>query len=422
MQARTFEDKTFLELLQSTAVYRLCASKWLADWTPSIIRAGKAAYLERPMYWFIRHTIFKQFCGGENLEEVKEVASRLAEKNVKIMLDYAAEPDISPSHTSAPQAADLAGFYYDRVRDNTFFAIDAVAGTVGSVVSVKTTGLFRNNVLEELTKALGQNGSQTDFRASNFYAAYEVGRQRLQDICNYAKKKDVGLAIDAEQSFVQDAIDHIALDVMRCHNAISTSKRPLVINTYQLYRKDGLVRLKLHLEESRKLGFHFGAKLVRGAYVVGERIWAEEYGHECPIFDSAQESHKQYDDTIEAIFTYISSLQPSDRRKFAIIFATHNFDSLRKAAGLFRDNIARLQQADISFAQLYGMSDATSFSLAEAGYPVYKYLPFGPVPEVVPYLIRRAQENSSVFQLAQSDATLMRTEMRRRLWNSSPNN
>ncbi|PJF18836.1 Proline dehydrogenase [Paramicrosporidium saccamoebae] len=410
-----FADRSSSELLRNLAVYKACSYSWLANCTPSIIKAASAVHLGTPLYAVIRRTLFRQFCGGENSEDVKQAMESLQNKGIGVILDYAAEIDLSPLKTSAPESRDEANSYHDGVRDNIIRAITTAKSSANPFVAIKLTGLFENTTLEALAKS-NTNGNGKLALSDDLVISYENGWNRLVSICEIAKESNVRLAIDAEQSFVQDAIDDIALSAMQQYNGMNNSPEPLIVNTYQLYRKDGIDRLKSHLDRSKSTGFHFGAKLVRGAYVIGERIWAEERKITCPIFDTIQETHSSYDSAIDLVLNYVQDLPDSDHRRFLFIFATHNEASIKKATELYQRDFSLLSRMQICFAQLYGMSDVNSISLAKAGYPVFKYLPYGPVKEVVPYLIRRSQENSSVFQLAKSDANLMWRELKSRFF------
>jgi hypothetical protein len=339
----------------------------------------------------------------------------LQDKGIGVILDYAAEIDLSPLRTSAPESRDEANLCHDGVRDNIIRAITIAKLSARPFVAIKLTGLFENTTLEALAKRnIGDNGKPT--LSDDLAISYQSGWNRLASICEIAKDSNVRLAIDAEQSFVQNAIDDIALNAMHQYNGVNNSSEPLIVNTYQLYRKDGIDRLKSHLNESKSLGFHFGAKLVRGAYVIGERMWAEERKLACPIFDTIHETHSSYDNAIDLIFKYVQECPDTDQRRFLFICATHNEASIKKVTELYQKDFSLLSRMQICFAQLYGMSDTNSISLANAGYPVFKYVPYGPVKEVVPYLIRRSQENASVFQLAKSDANLMWRELKSRFF------
>ncbi len=380
-----------------------------------MIRVAGSVGLSKPLFGIIKQTVFRQFCGGETIEEVSLIAEGLKERHIGSIIDFAAEPDLSPKGEDGA----LPAAYFDESKDNILKAIDAASSTAKSIVAVKFTSLFEARLLENLSKGIRTGAIQraedlTDLEVKH---AYSLGWDRFMIICKYAGEKNVRLAIDAEQSFVQDAIDSLCMDSMRAYNELSRSDHPLILNTYQMYRKDGMSRLLRDLDLSRKNKLHFGAKIVRGAYAIGEKIWAREQNYECPVFDTIEETHAQYSRSIKELFSYIASSlkNDGDGRFFEIVFATHNAESVRQATELMLESEPPMPNARISFAQLYGMSDTLTFSIVQSGYKVYKYLPFGRVQDVIPYLIRRSQENSTIFKHASSDASIMWSELKSRI-------
>lgn len=407
-----FAEKSFGELLRCTIVYKACSIAWLVKWTPLIIRAASSIFLHRSIFWLIKNTIFEHFCGGETIDQVSHVSRRLRAKKIGVIVDYAAEPSHSPSQIVSYVEAD----YCEDVRRNVLQAIDAAVSVDGSYVAVKLSGLFAVSFLQKFSAALrlGRFRETAELASTDMGESYRVGWERLISICEYAVQRDVRLAIDAEQSFIQDSIDRLGLDIMKLYNSTLEREHPIILVTYQMYRKDGFDRFKRHLHSSHSDGFHFGVKIVRGAYVVGERIWAMESSTDCPIWDSAEETHQQFDRSLEYFFEFVSNVPDSDPRRFDFIIATHNTKSMQKATSLLVKNQSILYKAKVSFAQLYGMCDSISHSLANSGFRVFKYVPFGPVEKVVPYLIRRAEENSTIFRHSQSDASLVWKELKSR--------
>jgi len=204
----------------------------------------------------------------------------------------------------------------------------------------------------------------------------------------------------------------------------------LLSNTNQLYRRDSLERLKKHWRWAQAAGFNFGTKLVRGAYVVGERMWASNGGYDCPLFSTIEQTHLSYDEAVRWTINVISrQLQHESAPQMQTIIATHNLHSVQLATHVIQSEKIRLEReymlaarfnSGICFAQLHGMSDQITLALADLQMPVYKYLPFGPVQDVIPYLIRRSEENSSVFRHVSSDGNIAIKEIASRLRNCIP--
>lgn len=219
------------------------------------------------------------------------------------------------------------------------------------------------------------------------------------------------LLIDAEQARYQPAIDKLVLDLQRIFNAGDGIDKPVIYNTYQCYLKDASERLHEDVKRSELFGFHFGAKLVRGAYMESEIELALKQGFPSPIHDSIEDTHKCYDDSVDFLLRHSAT---SDKR-IEIMCATHNQSSIEKAIdSMNRHNIDR-KSSTICFAQLYGMSDHLSFNLGKHDFRAYKYLPYGEVNEVMPYLLRRANENSAIVGATASELSMINSELGRRM-------
>ena len=240
---------------------------------------------------------------------------------------------------------------------------------------------------------------------------------RADDIAQHAASKGVKLLIDAEQTYMQPAIDHLALLLMQRHNA----ERAIIFNTYQCYLKDAPQRVAKDMERAARQGFVFAAKAVRGAYMVQERRLAAERGYESPIHETKEATHECYDRVIDAILTSkVAGAESARTRAAAVMVASRNEESVLKT--LARMHELGLEPADgIFFAQLQGMCDHVSYALGQEGYAVYKYLPYGPVKEVMPYLLRRLEENSDIMGTMGKQRRMMWTELKRRAtsWSSA---
>ena len=369
--------------------------------TPWAIRAGL------PVKGIIRNTIFKQFVGGESLNETAEVASKLGEYGVQVILDYGVE------------GGDYGEEGLDHARDEFTRVID-YAATQPNIpfMSVKVTGIARFGLLEKLDQSVELHAgtlrqAQDDSLMKRFDKAMEALTDeeraewqrvynRMQHICREAAEKNIGVLIDAEESWIQDPVDVLTIKMMEQFNRT----RAVVYNTLQLYRHDRLAFLKDSYEAARLRNFILGAKLVRGAYMEKERRRAEDMNYPSPIQPDKAASDRDYNLAIEFCVENIEQI--------AFIIASHNEYSNLYTTQLLRGKKWSLYHPHVHFSQLYGMSDNITFNLAGAGCAVSKYLPFGPIKDVIPYLMRRAQENSSVSGQTGRELALIRKEMKRR--------
>jgi proline dehydrogenase len=253
-------------------------------------------------------------------------------------------------------------------------------------------------MLEHVTKGLVE-GTDTTYRDDLDYQHF---RSRFEALCKLAYENNTKLFVDAEETWVQTAIDEITYQNMAIYNREKT----IVYNTIQLYRKDRLPEMKLRIEEARIGGYQLGFKLVRGAYMEKEAARAEKLGYENPIQDSKEDTDAEYDAATRLCF--------ENRDIVSMCAGTHNEESSALLASLLAENNIEKKDDRFWFAQLYGMSDHISYNLAAADYNVAKYLPYGPIKEVLPYLSRRAQENSSVKGQAGRELRLITAEIKRR--------
>jgi len=234
--------------------------------------------------------------------------------------------------------------------------------------------------------------------------------RRAHTIAEEAVLCGTRVLIDAEQARFQPAIDNLVLELQTKYNSIDTTDVPIIFNTYQCYRKGEYEEIVTDVERSERYGYHFGAKMVRGAYLESERNLANMLHYPSPIHDSLQDTHKCYNDSVE----YLLRHSVETDKKLEVMCATHNQESIEKAIRLMNELGIEQRDGTVHFGQLYGMSDNLTYNLGEEGYLAYKYVPYGKVKEVMPYLIRRAQENSSVLGSATIELDLLYKEMRRR--------
>ena len=249
--------------------------------------------------------------------------------------------------------------------------------------------------------------SPTEEEVELMEAMFNRGHQLAQE----AAKCGTRLLIDAEQARFQPAIDNLVLDLQRTYNAASKSDSPIVYNTYQCYLKDASENIRTDMERAERHDYHFGAKLVRGAYMEGERALAESLGYPSPIHDTIQDTHNCYNDAVE----YLLNQSATSDKKVEIMVASHNQESIEKAIATMDKLGIDPQASTICFAQLYGMTDNLTYNLGQNGFRAYKYVPYGEVGEVMPYLVRRAKENSAITGGAAKELDMIRRELKRRI-------
>jgi proline dehydrogenase len=362
--------------------------------TPWAIKSGL------PVKGIIKNTLFKQFVGGETLEETVGVADMLEKFNVQVILDYGVEGGEGDEDKYEAEA-------------NYFIKVIQFAATRKNIpfISIKITGLVSSLLLEKLDTTLSANSIEplvTRFTSKLEQLSQEEKGQweqliaRTVRLCQAASDAGIGIMIDAEESWIQDAIDVVATQMMGQFNL----GKVVVYNTIQLYRSDRLSYLSEALQEAEQAGYLAGLKLVRGAYMEKERARAMELGYPSPIQPSKESTDRDYDAAVTICIKKIELV--------SIIIASHNEKSNLLAANESRSKHLSAKHPHLHFSQLYGMSDNLTFNLADAGYNVSKYLPFGPVHEVIPYLMRRAEENSSVSGQTGRELELIKREFSRR--------
>ena len=350
--------------------------------TPALMNSGL------PVNGLIRSTIFNQFVGGETLEETARVAKQLGAYGVQVILDYGVEAKEGEEN-------------FDNVTEKIMEAV-AFAATQNNIpfVSIKITGIASLELLETLNEAPRLRSGIHDSEIED--AAWERVKERMYAICDLATEKGVGILLDAEETWIQDPIDRLAIELMAEYN----KEKVVVYNTYQLYRNDRLHFLQLSHKIAKERNFKLGAKVVRGAYMEKERLRAKEQGVASPIHIDKEATDKDFDEA--AAFCI------QNKETISFILASHNEQSNLKIAQLMIEKGIPANDAHVHFSQLYGMSDPISFNMAKEGYNVSKYLPFGPIKDVIPYLMRRAEENSSVNGQTSRELLFIRQELARR--------
>ncbi len=350
--------------------------------TPFLMKTGL------PIDGIIRKTIFKQFVGGETLEQTAEVADLLGKYNVQVILDYGVEGKESEANFDAATEQFVKVIEYAATQKNIPF------------ISVKVTGVARFSLLQTLNEAPRLRSGIHDNELEN--DEWERVKDRMYHICEIASQHNVGVLVDAEETWIQDPIDRLVMELMEAFN----KEKVVVFNTFQLYRHDRLDFLKLSHRIAKQSNFLLGVKLVRGAYMEKERSRANSKNYPDPIQSTKEKTDKDFDASVAYCLENINDL--------SVIVATHNEQSNLSAFDLMTQKNISLNHPHIHFSQLYGMSDNITFNLAANGCSVSKYLPFGPIRDVIPYLMRRAQENSSVSGQTGRELALIKREVERR--------
>lgn len=389
-----FQYKSDKELKKAKFLFGSMALDWLVKLgtklTPWIIKSGL------PLKGLIRKTIFSQFVGGETLAETSKVVDKLSQFNVKVILDYGVEGKEGEEN-------------FERAAENFVKVIEYAASQPNiPFISVKLTGFARFELLQKLDAAANYHDAVNGIVATHILTEdenweWQKVESRLERICEAAKTSNTGVLIDAEESWIQNPVDALTMKMMKKFNV----QKAIVYNTIQLYRHDRFQFLKNSFEISISNNFITGFKLVRGAYMEKERRRASELNYVSPIQTDKQNTDDDYNAALAFCVERLNQL-------YAIV-ATHNELSNLYCVEIMEKLQLSLNHPHIHFSQLYGMSDNITFNLAKAGCPVSKYLPFGPIKDVIPYLMRRAQENSSVSGQTGRELALIKKEMKRRI-------
>ena len=335
-----------------------------------------------PVDGIVRRTAFEHFCGGESIQESERVIQLLGKHHVGTILDYSVEGEKSEG-----------GFA--ETMEEIIRTIEKAHGSEHIPFCVfKVTGLGAADLLEKIGS---EEALTTEERES-----FDRIRQRVNRVCESAHACGVPVLIDAEQTWVQYAIDKMADEMMARYNG----EKAIVYNTYQMYRVDSMSNLVHDHNDAVKGGYFIGAKLVRGAYIEIERERADERGYESPVFPDKSATDKAFNDALEFCVDHLDRIY--------LMCGSHNDVSNALLARSMAEKDVAPEDKRVWFAQLYGMSDNISFNLARAGYNVVKYVPYGPVKAVMPYLLRRAEENTSVAGQSSRELTLIRKELKRR--------
>ncbi len=375
-----FSYKSDAELKKANLIFSIVNNPTSSAIATTLAKASLA--LKLPVKGLIRSTVFKHFCGGETIDQSDKTVEVLYQFKVGTILDYSAEGEKNET-----------GF--EKTDQEIINTIAKAKGNPAIPFSVfKTTGLAAFELLEKVHAGEKLSPDEAE--------AWERVRQRVDRICKKGFECNVPVLIDAEDSWIQNPIDELTYEMMAKYNR----EKAIVFNTYQMYRADMLGNLKNALQQATRQNYFLGAKLVRGAYMEKEAERAIKLGYPNPI-------HPNKEATDEA-FNLGLAFCIENRNRVSLVCGSHNQYSNQYLASLIEKHDLKHNDPHVWFAQLMGMSDNISFNLAKAGYNVAKYVPYGPVELVMPYLLRRAAENTSVAGQSSRELSLIRKELRRR--------
>jgi proline dehydrogenase len=376
-----FASKNDNDLLWTYRLFSLIGKPWLVKFGK--VATDAAFKLQLPIKGIIKQTIFKHFCGGESIRDCDQKINELAQFKIGTILDYSVE--------GKNAAGDL-----DRTRDEIIASIKAAEKSDSIPFAVfKVTGISKTDLLAKANDGVTELNAQEKEDLA-------MAMARVDAICAAAYEADIPVFIDAEDSWFQDVIDRIAAAMMAKYNR----EKPIVYNTLQMYRHDRLAFLHDLHESSIAANYYPGVKLVRGAYMEKERAKAEKEGYSSPIQPTKVATDRDYNLALKYLVENID--------RFALCAGTHNEESSKYLIELMQEHNIAKDNKRVYFAQLLGMSDHISFNVAHEGYNVAKYVPYGPVQEVMPYLLRRAEENTSVAGQTSRELNLIQKEMKRR--------
>jgi proline dehydrogenase len=376
-----FRAKNKKDLRRAYWLFKVVSFPWIVRFgkriTPWLIK------LHFPITRLIKKTIFKQFCGGETIDECEACTTALGEFKIGTILDYSVEGKTSDEDFEHTTQVIISTINKASESKHIPFAV------------FKVTGIGRFDLLE-----VASDNQSVDEPST--VQEIESIKARFVRICDAAAEQGVRLFVDAEETWIQPVLDAWTWEMMSLHN----KERAIIYNTVQMYRHDRLAFLKQQGNRAKEAGIIYGVKLVRGAYMEKERARAEALGYPSPIQTDKASTDRDYNEALKYIV--------SERAHFAVCAGSHNEESSLLLAEWMATQQIAANDERFYFAQLLGMSDHISYNLANQGYNVAKYVPFGPVKEVLPYLLRRADENTSVAGQTGRELRLIEAELRRR--------
>lgn len=375
-----FRLKSSTQLQKARLLFQTIARPGVADFLQGSVNLSIKIGL--PIKGIIKATVFEHFCGGETIVECTTPIAAMHTQGVSAILDYSVE--------GKQNEAD-----FDAIRDTVLQTIVFAKNNPAMPLAVfKPTGVGSMAMYEKV--------SNNQKLSTKEEAEWKRVKDRYETIVKAAKEANIGVMVDAEESWTQPAIDALVEELMRKYN----QERVVVYNTVQMYRWDRLQHLKDAINTARKDGYKYGIKIVRGAYMEKERERAQELGYKDPIQPNKAATDADYNAAVEFVLQNIDIVN--------LVAGTHNEDSSQLVADAMEKQGVAPSDKRVFVAQLYGMSDHISYNMAHMGYNVAKYLPFGPVKEVLPYLFRRADENTSIAGQTSRELGLITAELKRR--------
>lgn len=375
-----FSIKKNSDLLKSKFIYKILSSSIISKIGTGIIKL--AIKIKLPIKRLVKATLFNHFCAGENYEESSVTVRDLGEKKIFSVLDYSVEAGYKEESFERFLSEKIATIEFSKKSKYMPFVV------------FKPSCFGRSSLFEKLSKG----GSLSDLEKNEWNRV----KKRFEEAISYAINSKVKIMVDAEESWNQKIIDRLMESLMSKYNR----EEIWVFNTLQMYRKDRLNYLSKLIKKSNKENFKLGIKLVRGAYLEAENLRAKKMNYKSPICKSKEETDKNFDTAVNLILKNLD--------KILLFVGTHNESSIYKLMDWMQLNKISTNHPNIWFAQLYGMGDHITFNLASEKFRAVKYIPFGPIKEVLPYLIRRAEENSSVDSNSKRELELINKELKRR--------
>lgn len=375
-----FKYKSDKELRKANFIFTIVNHPFVSSLATGAVKIGMKMGL--PIQGLVRATVFEHFCGGETIDKAEHTIHHLGEYNVKTILDYSVEGEKSE-----------AGF--DRTAEEILRTFDKAKSSPNVPFCVfKMTGMGNGALFEKIQAGQALTSAE--------HESYDKVRERVDRICRRSFDTGIPVMIDAEETWLQNPIDQIAFEMMARYN----QSKALVFITYQMYRTDSLANLKEALHRAAMHNYFLGVKLVRGAYMEKERERAVLRGYPSPIYPTKEETDNAFNKALQFCM--------DNKQRVSVMCGSHNEYSNQYLTVLMQKHSLAHNDGRVWFAQLLGMSDVISFNLASAGYNVAKYVPYGPVESVMPYLLRRATENTSVAGQSSRELMMIRKELKRR--------
>ncbi len=378
-----FEDKSDKDLNRAYLLFKTISNPIISKTLTSFVKV--AMWLKLPINPIIRATVYKHFCGGTTITNSQDTIDKLWKSHIGTILDFSAEGKENEGDFNRAMNETIASIKKAKTESSIPFSV------------FKPTGLARFALLEKISSNLKLT-KEEEIEKNTFEG-------RIENICRIARENKVPLFIDAEESWIQNGIDDIAIAMMQKFN----KKEAWIFNTLQLYRNDRVAHLEMLLKLAKDKNFFVGLKLVRGAYHEQEIERAKEKGYDCPVYTAKETTDIDYNKALTLCIENIDFV--------SVCAGTHNEESLVLLIELLEKHSISKDDKRVYFSQLLGMSDHISYNAAKAGFNVVKYVPYGPVKDVLPYLIRRAEENTSIAGQMGRELTNIIEEKKRRKTN-----